>query len=352
MKGILKMLAVIMLFIILLLIGLLSYMSSQTPDFYQGRISNHFDGKYFYNPEKNYQDKKSFALFKWWFNRQRAKWPSFVENIYQPQLADILKSNEVRITFINHSTVLIQTKDLNILTDPVWSKRVSPFSFMGPERVRKPGVSLDELPSIDLVVISHNHYDHLDVETLQRLAKKFHPVILVPLGNKAFLARYKIDNVVEMNWWNNYKIKSAKITFLPTRHWSARWLNDKFRTLWGSYGIEVENKKIYFAGDTGFSLNNFSEIHTKWGAPDIALLPIGAYKPEWFMQQNHMNPEEAVQAHLLLQSKYSIPIHYGTFQLSDESINEPVDDLQKALIKHQLNSQIFQPLAVGESKLF
>jgi N-acyl-phosphatidylethanolamine-hydrolysing phospholipase D len=177
-------------------------------------------------------------------------------------------------------------------------------------------------------------------------------LILVPLGNKAFLARYKINNVVEMDWWDQYDFKSAKITFLPSRHWSARWLNDKFITLWGSFGIEIENRKIYFAGDTGFSLKNFTNIHSRWGAPDVAILPIGAYEPEWFMQQNHMNPKEAVQAHRLLQAKHSIPIHYGTFQLSDEGINEPLVDLEKALSELQINSQKFHPLLEGASRNF
>jgi L-ascorbate metabolism protein UlaG (beta-lactamase superfamily) len=341
----------IIVVVILLLIIIFGIMSLRTPDYYKGPITTHFDGNNFYNPG-HYKKNTTLDLFRWWFHRKREEWPKQVDNIPQPPLTAITKPSQLRITFVNHATVLIQTEKLNILTDPVWADRVSPFRFIGPVRVRKPGINFNDLPRIDVILISHNHYDHLDLATLVNLENKFHPLILVPLGNKAFLARYKIDNVVEMDWWDQHAFKSATITFLPSRHWSARWLNDKCRTLWGSFGIEVENKKIYFAGDTGFSLQNFTNIHSRWGAPDVAILPIGSYKPEWFMQQNHMNPKEAVQTHMLLQAKHSIPIHYGTFQLSDEGINEPIIDLEKALLELRISLQEFRPLLEGESRNF
>jgi L-ascorbate metabolism protein UlaG (beta-lactamase superfamily) len=246
---------------------------------------------------------------------------------------------------------LLQTQQLNILTDPVWSQRVSPFLSLGPKRVREPGILFSTLPPIHVVLISHNHYDHMDIQTLIKLNKKFHPVFLVPLGNKLFLNNYGIQNVIELDWWQHYAINNAKITFLPTKHWSSRWLNDKFRTLWGSFGIEVANQKIYFAGDTGYG-HHFIDIKNKWGKPTIAFLPIGSYQPEWFMRDNHLTPEEAVKSHIDLGAQTSIAIHFNTFQLSDEAIDQPVHDLQQALKAHQLIDQEFIILKEGESRNF
>lgn len=346
------MLIAIILLVSLLIIIFFFAMSTRVPDYYNGPITDHFDGKFFFNPDSSYKFKSTLDLLRFWFSRDRKKWPKQVENSEHAAITPITLPHQIRITFINHATTLIQTEKINILTDPVWTDRVSPFSFLGPIRVRKPGININELPRIDIILISHNHYDHLNLATLNELNKKFNPIILVPLGNKAFLARYHLYNVVELDWWQQYHYKIATFTLLPTKHWSSRWLNDKARTLWGSFGIQTENKKIYFAGDTGFSLQNFMRINSDWGSPDIALLPIGSYKPEWFMQDNHMNPKEAVKAHQLLHAKHSIPIHYGTFQLSDESINEPLYDLEKALIELHISSQEFSPLSEGSSRDF
>jgi len=333
-------------FLILLFCLALIVRFTQT-SFYHGPISTHFDGKKFFNPPP-YATKNFLDILRWSFQNNKQKWPTHVENTAHPDLS-APKHDEIKTTFVNHATVLIQTEKLTLLTDPIWSKRASPFSWYGPRRVRKPGIAFHDLPKIDVVLISHNHYDHLDIPTLQKLEKAFHPVFLVPLGDQALLQRYGMTHIVELDWWQTHHINQATITFLPTQHWSARWTNDKCATLWGSYGIEVANKKIYFAGDTGYS-KHFTEIKQQWGRPDLAFLPIGSYLPEWFMQENHMNPGEAVQAHQDLDAKKSIAIHFGTFQLSDEGIDKPVEDLQKALTKTPTPSS-FLILQVGETHL-
>lgn len=341
---------IILSVILLILIGLYLGLGIIKTSAYQGPISDHFNGKEFYNLDNTYKKKSIWAVLKWLIGRDRQKWPDYINNTSHVKMTAINNPNDIRVTFVNHSTVLIQTNQLNFLTDPIWSKRASPFSWVGPKRVRNPGMMFADLPPIHVVLISHNHYDHLDIKTLIKLNEKFHPIFLVPLGNKSLLTQQGIQNVIEMDWWQQYKIKNAIITFLPTKHWSSRWLNDKDQTLWGSFGIDVSNKKIYFAGDTGYG-RHFIDIKTKWGKPDIAFLPIGSYKPEWFMRENHLNPEEAVKAHLDLQSRESIAIHFNTFQLSDEAIDQPANDLAKA-IKEHLPTQTFIILKEGESKNF
>lgn len=314
---------------------------------YQGPLSDHFNGNIFFNHEPS--PPKSFLdVLHWQLTRDKKPWPTSVANAPPSPVSQVTKPDEVKITFINHSTVLIQTQQCSLLTDPIWSERPSPFSWAGPKRVRKPGIAFSALSQIDIVVISHNHYDHLDLPTLIKLDKKFHPTFIVPLGNKSLLANAGIKNIIEMDWWQHHTIKDAHITFLPAKHWSARWLTDRNRTLWGSYGIEIAGKKIYFAGDSGYG-SHFKIIREKWYQPDIALLPIGAYLPSWFMRNNHLNPEEAVRAHLDLQSSQSIAIHFGTFQLGDDGLNQPVEDLAAARTKHSVTAKHFVALREGEA---
>jgi N-acyl-phosphatidylethanolamine-hydrolysing phospholipase D len=317
---------------------------------YKGPLSNHFDGKKFYNPPP-YAKRSALDTFRWWLTRDRKKWPVHVENKPHPPLTGVSSPDELKVTFINHSSFLLQMQNLNILTDPVWSYRVSPFSWLGPARVREPGINFAELPKINIVLISHNHYDHMDLNTLRRLNECFHPLFIVPLGNKKYLEDRGIQNVIELDWWQTYSVDNAIITFLPSQHWSARWLNDRFSTLWGGYGIFYHNKKIYFAGDSGSS-SNFALIRQQWGVPDLSFLPIGAYEPEWFMRRNHLNPEEAVKSHLELQSRQSIGIHYGTFQLSDEGMDDPANALVKAVGKYHLQEGQITLLDVGETRSY
>ncbi len=290
--------------------------------------SDHFDGKYFFNPGQ--EDKNSFFdLLKWKFTSRPAEWPEHVPNKDYP--APILpEGKKATFTFINHATFLIQTPQVTFITDPVFSERVSPFKFIGPKRVRAPGVALDKLPVIDVVMVSHNHYDHMDLDSLRALDAKFHPLFIVPLGNREFLVERGLQNVIELDWWEEHKVKDAIITFTPTQHWSSRTLWDKYETLWGSYMVTLPGFKFYFGGDTGYA-EHFRDIKMRLGAPDVALLPMGAYEPRWFMKKHHLNPAEAIQAHADLEAGHSFGMHFGTFQLTDEGIDAPVFDLNKTL---------------------
>ena len=334
---------------ILLVFILLSALNYYQTSRYHGPKSDHFDGNVFVNMPP-YSQHNFFDVIRWSFTANRAKWPTHVDNNSLPNLNPV-SGNQVKTTYINHATMLLQTENLNLLTDPIWTKRASPFFWFGPKRVRAPGVAFENLPQIDVVLVSHNHYDHLSLPTLKMLSDKFHPVIIVPLGLKDLLERHGILNVIELDWWQTYSVKNAVITFLPTQHWSQRGVGDKCKTFWGSYGIVTSNKHIYFAGDTGYS-PLFKEIRQKWGKPDLALLPIGSNQPAWFMKENHMNPAEAVQAHQDLQATHSIGIHFGTFQLSDEAIDQPLIDLNHAKSIQKLVSDEFITLDVGESRIY
>lgn len=312
--------------------------------------SDHFDGSHYFNPGHT-PSKGFWSVLKWRWTADPKKWPVKVENkSYAPRLQS-LGPGEVAITFVNHATVLVQTESFNFLTDPVWSERVSPFTWIGPKRAREPGLDFDKLPTIHAVLVSHNHYDHLDLETLKRLNQKFKPQFYVGLGDGKLLNENGIENVHEMDWWQTNEIGGAKITFMPAMHWSGRWLNDRFKCLWGSYGIDVQGRKIYFAGDTGYA-DHFIKIRERWGSPDLAFLPIGAYEPRWFMKDYHMNPEEAVRAFLDLAAKKALGIHFGTFQLTDEGIDEPTQHLKEAMVKSGVAPEAFRALDQGESWVF
>lgn len=298
-------------------------------------VAPYEDGK-FQNLEP-FEDKNFWSLLKWRFASSRAEWPKWVESVlYKPEHK---RSDELVFTVINHASVLIQMDGLNILTDPHYSERTSPVSFAGPKRVRKPGILFEDLPPIDLVLISHNHYDHLDLPTLKKLNDKHSPKFFVGLGNKALMKEAKIENIEEMDWWQSFSLKTLKITFVPAQHWSARSLFDKRETLWGGFYIDG-SKKVYFAGDTGYG-KFFKLIKSKLGAPELSLMPIGAYEPRWFMKNAHMNPEEAVRASIDLESKKSVGIHFATFQLTDEAYGQPIEDLNSALKASPLSQEDF-----------
>lgn len=304
--------------------------------------SDHYDGKVFFNP--NGTGTKTFwDVLKWKWNAEPVKWPEQVGNKEHP-FRKISPADKGVVTFINHATFLVQLPGLTFITDPVFSQRASPFTFAGPKRFRNPGIELENLPALDLVVISHNHYDHLDIETLKILDGKFHPLFIVPLGDEKLLKREGIQNVKAMDWWEETIVKDTKVTFAPSQHWSSRSLWDKCESLWGAYQVGP----IYFAGDTGYG-EHFKQTFEKLGSPEIALLPIGAYEPRYFMKGHHMNPEDAVMAHKDLQAKKSFGMHFGTFQLTDEGIDEPVEKLKEARTKFGLIEENFTVLDQGES---
>ncbi|WPU63919.1 MBL fold metallo-hydrolase [Peredibacter starrii] len=309
------------------------------------KTSDHYNGKTFLNPGQN--DLKSFwQVLKWKMTNARVDWPETVPNKNFP-MRPLGLDEKVSATWINHSTFLLQFPGLNVLTDPVYSDRTSPFSWAGPKRVREPGIPFDVLPKIDVVLISHNHYDHLDLETIQRLDAKFHPLFLVSLGDEKLLKKAGVQNVKAMDWWEEVRVRDLRFIFAPSQHWSARSLWDKNESLWGSFMIDSGATKVYFAGDSGYG-PHFLDIKSRLGAPDLALLPIGAYKPQWFMRFHHMNPEDAVKAHLDLGANRSIAMHYGTFQLSDEGIDEPERDLKIAREQFQVSEDKFTILEQGQ----
>ncbi len=317
---------------------------------YDGPTSDHFDGECFAN-QARFEQRGLGALLEWELGSgERTKWPKWVEAAPGPPPPRRVGRGDVRVTWVNHATVLLQMDGLNILTDPVWSERVSPVSWTGPRRRRPPGVRFDDLPAIDAVVLSHNHYDHLDLPTLERLARGHAPRFVAPLGNTQLLAEHGIDHAGDLDWWQSVSLgDQMRVTLVPAQHFSGRGLCDRKQTLWGGYVFEGPAGVVYFAGDTGWG-PHFQQVRERFGRPRLALLPIGAYRPVWFMHPVHMSPAEAVRAHNVLDAEHSVPIHYGTFQLSDEGMYEPVDDLQRALADADVDDESFWILTEGEGR--
>jgi L-ascorbate metabolism protein UlaG (beta-lactamase superfamily) len=269
-----------------------------------------------------------------------------VENRARFAPAGPVPAGHVALTFVNHATFLIRSDRLAILTDPVWSKRASPVQWIGPARVRHPGVPLDALPPIDLVLVSHNHYDHMDLTTLRALQRRHGCHIVTTLGNRAYLQRRGLGDVVELDWGHSHDI----VTATPAQHFSARTPFDRNRTLWAGFAIALPSARIFFAGDSGY-WTHFADIGRQLGPFDVSLVPIGAYEPRWFMSAAHMNPEEAVQAHLDLRSRLSIGMHFGCFQLTDEAIDDPLRALEAARAAHGVDPAAFRVLEPGETLL-
>jgi L-ascorbate metabolism protein UlaG (beta-lactamase superfamily) len=289
------------------------------------QFPNHFDGKRFYNPDAR-QALGFFDVLRWKLSSRPESSPGFIPDVEQSIPPRSVEGGGLRVTLVNHSTVLIQRPGFNILTDPIWSERASPLSWAGPRRRRKPGVRMDDLPRIDAVLISHNHYDHLDLPTLRQLAMAGDSTFIVPAGVGRLLRSNNIKPVHEMDWGESLSLPNFTVHCVPALHFSARGISDRNKTLWCGYAIEGQDRLVYFAGDTAFG-GHFAQIREKFGAPYVALLPIGAYAPRWFMSPVHMAPDEAVRAHEILAAKTSIAIHHGTFQLSDDGIDTPKKEL-------------------------
>ncbi len=291
-------------------------------------FTKHFDGKRFYNPNSS-QARGVLAGLRWKLTTRAEPSPRFIFDVKQSIPPRSVDRNELRVTLVNHSTVLLQESASHILTDPIWSKRASPLSWIGPSRRRSPGVRLEDLPRIDIVLLSHNHFDHMDLRTLRWLAKRGVSAFIVPLGLSRMMESEKIGPAFELDWGESKELAGTTIHCVPAQHFSSRSLTDRNRTLWCGYVIVSKNGQIYFAGDTGFG-NHFSQIRERFGAPRLALLPIGAYGPRWFMSPIHMDPDEAVRAHEILGSRTSVAIHHGTFQLADDGIDTPKRQLLAA----------------------
>jgi L-ascorbate metabolism protein UlaG (beta-lactamase superfamily) len=256
---------------------------------------------------------------------------------------------DLRITFVNHSTVLLQTDGVNLLTDPVWSRRVSPVQIAGPERHRAPGIRFKDLPAIHCLLISHNHYDHFDRPTLKRIAAAHRPVVFCPLGLATPLRRLGFADVHELDWWQSLPWHGMRVHCVPAQHFSARTPWDRNRTLWCGWFLEAEHGNLYFAGDTGFS-DVFAALRSRFATTRLALLPIGAFEPEWFMGPVHMTPEQAVEARDILGASVALGIHFGTFALADDGETAPVERLHRALEGRE-NQNPFWFLNEGEGRL-
>ena len=286
-------------------------------------------------------------IIKWQLSGGRQKWPRHVPNRNYPAPPERLDDTRIAATWIGHSTVLLQTQGLNILTDPFFSKRASPSQLIGPTRTRAPGVALKNLPPLDLILLSHSHYDHMDKPTLRWLAKNQKAKLITPLQNAMHAKGFE---TVELDWHQSHGHGHATITTLPALHWSKRTISDTNKSLWGAFLIELPAGSIYFGADTGFSTGEtFKQVNERFGSPRLSLLPIGAYEPRWFMEPQHMNPEEAVKAHQLLGTKQSLAIHHGTVQLTDEAIDAPTRALDEALAKAQLSRKDFLVPDIGET---
>jgi N-acyl-phosphatidylethanolamine-hydrolysing phospholipase D len=265
------------------------------------------------------------------------------------------------ITWIGHATMLMQANGLNVLTDPIFSERASPIQSLGPKRAQALGLSLDQLPPIDVVLFSHNHYDHLDKNSVLSLANRAQAATLfiVPLGVKALFDDLGINNVKELDWWDSVNVKGVEFNFTPVQHWSARGLGDRSQTLWGGWAVFGPAMHWYFSGDTGYSQDfadtqkRFADRQTpaKGGGFDLALIAVGAYEPRWFMKDQHVNPAEAVQIHLDLKAKRSVGVHWGTFNLTDEPLDHPPKDLAVAVKERELAADAFTVMAVGETRV-
>ena len=335
----------------------------------------------YYNPGKPHHTAQGFKnnygasvtkgtgdFFLWQYERARdglPKPPKTQTAVVSPDL-DFIQANsktpamQPAMTWVGHATMLVQANGLNVMTDPVFSKRASPVQFAGPKRAHPPGLTLAQLPPIDVVLISHNHYDHLDTNTVLALANKAQAATLfiVPLGVKAWFTDLGISNVKELDWWDSAVVKGVEFNFTPVQHWSSRGLGDRSRTLWGGWAVFGTDTHWYFSGDTGYSRDfvdtqqRFADRQSpaKGGGFDMALIAVGAYEPRWFMKEQHVNPAEAVQIHKDLKAKRSVGVHWGTFNLTDEPLDQPPQDLAAARVAANILEADFFLMAIGQTR--
>ena len=317
---------------------------------YQGPRSDHFDGTRFSNPGKP-MDKGLLSVLKWRLTSKKQPWPPYSELPFTDRPPLRVEGNGLRVSFVGQVTTLIQTQGLNILTDPIWSNRASPVSWIGPKRVHPPGINLADLPPIDIILISHNHYDHLDLATIGRLWHRDRPLILTALGNDRLIHSQVPQARVQAHDWGERAVINAQLTvhFEPMHHWSARTPFDRNRALWTAFVLETPGGAIYFVGDTGYGDGEyFRQARAKFGDFRLILLPIGSYDPRWFMAYGHMNPQEAVLAWTILGRPFMLPTHIRTFQLADTAYERPLIDLDAAMKAANTPQGRIRPLMAGE----
>jgi L-ascorbate metabolism protein UlaG (beta-lactamase superfamily) len=315
---------------------------------YRGPVSDHFDGERFFNPGEASTDRSLADMLRWKRTSRPPAWPRSVPIIAAKPVG---RMDNLTVTAVGHATMLIQAAGCNILTDPVWSERASPVPFAGPQRVTEPGIAFSDLPPIDAVLVSHCHYDHLDLATLGRLVARHDPLIVVPLGVGA-VVRGKLSNarLAEGDWHDVFSLGGDITTTLtPAIHWANRSPFDVRRSLWCGHYLRTPAGDVWFAGDTGYGDGRlFRAIASDLGRPDLALIPIGAYEPRWFMSAQHVDPAEAVNIHSDVGARRSLGIHWGTFQLTDEGRDVPVAALAAALSRSGLGEKTFVAAQPGE----
>ena len=319
---------------------------------YSGPVTDHFDGKRFYDPD-GVPPKSLAQVLRWQFDRngKRSRWPAWEPSPHADTPPHKVDGEQVRLSFIGHASWLIQTGGLNILVDPVWSERVSPFAFAGPRRHNDPGIAFDALPDIDVVLVSHGHYDHLDIRTLSKLTARFAPRVVTALGNDLTMTDADSKIRAEAYDWHDRVILSDEVavTLVPTRHWTARGLFDRNKALWASFVLETPRGRLYIVCDSGYGTGaHFRRVAEAHAPIKLAILPIGAYEPRWFMRDQHMNPEDAVQALQDCGAETALAHHHGTFQLTDEAIDAPVHALHAALDQAGIPHERFGVLKPGQ----
>lgn len=321
-----------------------------SPRYHRGPVTDHFDGTRFYHPGAPMN--KGFTDFlRWRLTRTPEPWPDYRELPFTDKPPLRVEGSGLRLAFVGHVSVLIQTQGLNILLDPVWSDRASPLTWAGPRRVHPPGIRFEDLPKVDLILISHNHYDHLDLETIGRLWRRDQPRIITPLGNDTIIRSHSADIRVEAyDWGQQAEITPGVTVHLePMQHWSARGLFDRNRALWAAFVLATSGGRIYYVGDSGYGNGaTFRQARETHGPFRLAVLPIGSYEPRWFMAYQHMNPEESVLAFKDLGQPFTLPTHYGVFQLADTGYDTPLRDLRAAMARHAAPEGRIRPLRPGE----
>jgi L-ascorbate metabolism protein UlaG (beta-lactamase superfamily) len=322
--------------------------------YYSGPVSDHFNGERFFDPHgvppRSRRELNRWLVDRYW-RGTRAKWPAWTPSPFADRPPPRVDGGACRISYVGHASFLLQIAGLNILLDPVWSMRASPFRRVGPKRVNDPGIAFADLPPIDVVLVSHAHYDHLDVATLSRLADAHRPRVIAPLGNDAIMRTHDKAIAAEgYDWHDRVEVgRDAAVTLVPTRHWSARNLSDRNMSLWASFVIEAPAGRIYFVGDSSYGEGgHFRDARKRYGPFKLALLPIGAYEPRWFMADQHMNPAESVKAFVDCGAERALGHHYGTFQLTDEAIDAPLVALAEALRAADIPAERFGALRPGQ----
>jgi len=322
--------------------------------YYSGPASDHFDGARFFNPS-GVRPRGPGAFLKWQFGERGEAWPkSFPSPFPADRPPTRFDGAGFRIVHVGHATFLIQTRGRNVLIDPVWAERASPISFVGPKRVNPPGIAFDDLPPIDTVLVTHNHYYHMEVETIGRLWQRFRPRFVTPLGNDAILQKSVPGlTATAVDWGDVVNLASdLELHTEPTLHWSARGTGDRMHALWASFVLRSGAQKVYCVGDSGFGDGQtFAGVGRRHPGLALALLPIGAYEPRWFMRNNHMNPEESVEALRLSGAARAFGHHWGTFRLTNEGVDRPRLDLAAALVKREIPAERFPSLRPGEVRV-